>query len=413
MMPGPEAVPPAPAPDPEGSPRGAGSDGRLLAALVVGQLGVHSTMAGVRLGVSLQTLREGHGAAAVGVLLALFAAAPVLTALQAGRQADRRGYHALVGFAVVLAMAGAGVAALATLVDGPARLVLLGAAAAACGTSTSVALLTLQRTAGLLARDATERMRLFSWLGVAPSLANVIGPVAVGAAIDLSGFGAGYGLMLLLPLISWFAAQRVPRGGAAAGAAATPARSGGSAWELMRLPDLRRLLLVNWLMSMCWDVHLFAVPLLGHDRGFAASTIGLILGTFTLSVTGVRLLIPLLAHRLGEVQVMRWAMLATALVFAAYPLAPRAWMMGLLAVLLGLALGSVQPMVMSMLHHLTPASRHGEALALRAMALSASSTAMPLLFGATGAVMGAAALFWAVSALVGVGSALPLRIRGG
>jgi len=75
-------------------------------------------------------------------------------------------------------------------------------------------------------------------------------------------------------------------------------------------------------------------------------------------------------------------------------------------------LGSVQPMVMSMLHHLTPEQRHGEALALRSMAMNASSTVMPLVFGATGTLMGAAALFWAVGAAVGSGSLLVRRLVG-
>jgi len=132
------------------------------------------------------------------------------------------------------------------------------------------------------------------------------------------------------------------------------------------------------------------VPVLGHGRGFSASTIGLILGTFTLSVTGVRMLIPLLAHRVDEIRVLRGAMLGTGAVFALYPLAPSAPAMGALAVLLGITLGSVQPMVMSMLHHLTPDQRHGEALAFRSMAINGSSALMPLLFGAAGAVVGTA-----------------------
>ena len=53
----------------------------------------------------------------------------------------------------------------------------------------------------------------------------------------------------------------------------------GTAWDLLDSPGLKRLLLVNWLLSMCWDVHSFAVPILGHERGYSASTIGLVLGT--------------------------------------------------------------------------------------------------------------------------------------
>ena len=51
---------------------------RALLALIVGQIGLHATMAGVRMAAPLQALREGHSAWSVGVLLALYAAAPVL-----------------------------------------------------------------------------------------------------------------------------------------------------------------------------------------------------------------------------------------------------------------------------------------------------------------------------------------------
>jgi sugar phosphate permease len=174
---------------------------------------------------------------------------------------------------------------------------------------------------------------------------------------------------------------------------------------------MKRLLFVNWLLSMCWDVHAFAVPILGHERGFSASTIGLILGTFTLSVTVVRVFIPMLAHRLREITVVRASMLGTGVVFALYPMATSPWLMGTLAVFLGMTLGCVQPMIMSTLHHLTPEHRHGEALAFRSMAINASSTVMPLVFGAAGTVVGAAVLFWAVGAAVGSGSWLARRLE--
>jgi sugar phosphate permease len=158
------------------------------------------------------------------------------------------------------------------------------------------------------------------------------------------------------------------------------------------------------LLSTCWDVHTFALPIIGHDRGFSASTIGLIMGTFTLSVSLVRLGLPALAHRTEETAVIRWAMVATGVVFALYPLATQPSQMGLCAVLLGITLGCTQPMVMSTLHHLTPDNRHGETLAFRSMAINLSSTLMPLFFGAAGVAVGASALFWAVGASVAGGS---------
>ena len=381
--------------------------GRVLVALIVGQLGMHSAMAGLRLAAPLQALREGYSAWSVGVLLALFALAPVMSALHAGRLADRLGYHRPVRLAVAVTAAGGLLAVVSTFFSGMPHFVLLCIAAMATGAGSNIGMLVIQRTAGVATRDSTERVRIFSWLGVAPSFSNVIGPVAVGFMIDGLGFGAAYALILLMPLATLVSARHVPRLPGNRPAAAPPGRR---AWDLLSAPHFKRLLVVNWLLSMCWDVHTFAVPVLGHERGFSASTIGLILGSFTLSVTLVRMAIPHLAHRLHETTVLRCAMVGSGLVFMLYPLAPNPLLMGVCAVMLGITLGSVQPMVMAMLHHLTPDNRHGEALAFRSMAINTSSTVLPLIFGATGALVGAAVLFWVVGGAVGAGSWLARRL---
>jgi predicted MFS family arabinose efflux permease len=195
------------------------------------------------------------------------------------------------------------------------------------------------------------------------------------------------------------------------------ARAGGvqdpdrSAWELLASPALRRLLVVNWVLASAWDVHTFLVPILGHERGFSASAIGLVLGVFAACVAAVRVVIPMLAHRLREAQVLVAAMLWTAGVLALYPFVHAAWLMGLLAGMLGLSLGAVQPMIMTSLHQITPRDRHGEAIALRSMVIHVSSALMPMAFGVAGAIVGANGLFWMMGALVGAGS-LPARRVG-
>ena len=160
-------------------------------------------------------------------------------------------------------------------------------------------------------------------------------------------------------------------------------------------------------------MHTFVVPILGHERHFSASAIGLVLGVFAAMVALVRLLIPLLASRLREAQVLTGAMLWTGAVFAVYPFVHSAWMMGVCAALLGLALGSVQPMIMTTLHQITPDERHGEAIALRSMTINSSSAVMPLLFGVLGAALGAASLFWVMGAAVALGSVQARRVGAG
>jgi MFS family permease len=372
-----------------------------LLALIVGQVCLHACMAGVRVAAPLSALANGHSAVAVGLLLALFAAGPIAFALQAGRMADRHGYHRPLRLAVALCVAGGALACVSQ------HFVVLCGAAVLTGVGANVGLITIQRSAGRLAGDATERMRVFSWLGLAPALANVVGAVTAGLVIDHGGYQAAFAVLMLMPLAS-LACTRWVQLDAVRSDAAQP-RPRRAAWELVRLPALRRLLLVNWLLSASWDVHSFVLPVLGHERGMSASAIGAILGLFAAAVAAIRLVVPLLAHRLREEQVLTGAMLCAAAVFAVYPFVERTWLMAVCATLLGLALGSVQPMIMSKLHHITPADRHGEAIALRSMTINFASSVMPLIFGAGGAALGAGTLFWAMGAAVGAGS---LQVRG-
>lgn len=385
---------------------------RVLVALIVGQICLHACMTGVRMAAPLQALREGHAEWAVGVLMGLFALAPIVLALHAGRFADRHGYHRPIHMAVALAASGGALAFAATwLAPGWAGMAFAAMCAAATltGAGANLGMIVIQRAAGRSAADGTELKRIFSWLGLAPALANVVGPVLAGVLVDLGGFRAAYALLLLLPFVSLWSARRVPR---EAPPVASAAARGGSL-ELLRTPGLRRLLLVNWLVASSWDVHSFLVPIIGHERGFSASAIGTVLGAFAIGVVAVRVVIPLLAHHLREGQVLAGAMLLTAFVFALYPLAGLAWQMMALAMTLGIALGAVQPMVMSTLHQITPHDRHGEAIALRSITINFSSAVMPLLFGALGAAVGASTLFWLMGAAIGGGSWQALRVRPG
>lgn len=374
-----------------------------LARLILAQIFLHASMTGLRMSAPLLALQEGYSPAAVGVLLALFALAQVFLALPAGRFADRNGLKRPINYSVAAAVLGAGAAVAFPIFP------VLCVSALLTGGATGVAVISLQRHVGRAASGALQLRQVFSWLSIGPAVSNFLGPFSAGLLIDhagpsagsLFGYRAAFLFLTLLPLMTWFLVrhtQELPP---------VIIRSEGvqpKAWDLLRQPMFRRLLLVNWFLSSCWDVHTFVVPVLGFERGLSASSIGSILGAFALAAAAVRMVMPLVAAHLREWKVLAFAMLITGVLFGVYPLMPSALMMGLCSVLLGLALGTVQPMVMSMLHQLTPEARHGEALGLRLMTINASSVVMPMLFGSAGALVGIAAVFWATGALVGLGS---------
>ncbi len=374
-----------------------------LLRLIAAQICLHAAMTGTRLAAPLLALQQGYSAAAVGMLLSLFALTQVFLALPAGRFADRHGLRLPLKLAVGAASLGAALATVWPVFP------VLCVAALLTGGATGVTVIALQRHVGRAAANPTQLKQVFSWLAISPAAANFVGPFATGLLIDHAGRAAGdatgyrtaFVLLTVLPLLCWLlvrTTRELPI------AALPPGAPRPRAWDLLSQPMFRRLLFVNWLQSAAWDVHTFVLPILGHERGLSASVIGAILGAFAVAAAGIRVVLPWIASRASERSVITVSNVLTAGVFVFYPLMHSAFGMGVCSVVLGIALGAVQPMVMSMLHQITPHSRHGEALGLRVMTLNASSVAMPMLFGAAGAVIGVAGLFWVIGGVVAAGT---------
>jgi len=375
---------------------------RSVFRLVATQVCLHSAMTGFRMGAPLMALKQGYSPLAVGCLLALFAVSQVFLALPAGRLADRHGLHVPMRLAVLIASLGLGLSVLWPYFG------VLCVSALMVGGASGLAVIALQRHAGRLAHGPTELREVFSWLAIGPSLSNFLGPLLVGVLIDGVSFQVAFLAMATLPWLAWWLVRPVDRMPTipTLDQALAP-----SSWAMFREPAFRRLMLINWLLSSCWDVHTFLVPVIGHERGLSATVIGAILGSFAVAATLIRLVMPWMASRLQEGPVVGSAMIATSVLFVLYPMAHSAWPMAGLSVLIGFALGSVQPMIMSTLHQITPHAQHGQALALRSMAINASSVLMPLLFGTVGAWVGVGVVFWAVAGVVGGGAPVAFSIR--
>jgi MFS family permease len=377
---------------------------RSLPAVIGALVCVHASMAATRVTASLLVLHLGYPEWTVGALLSLFAVAPIGLSLWAGRLADRHGLHRPLAVGVGMGAVGA---AAAVLSQHP---VALAFAALATGGAVAVAAVGIQREAGLMARETSDLKRVFSWIALGPALSNALAPMVVGLLIDHVGFRAGFVFALLLPAMAWWMGRRVPRGVVAAdhGAAEDSRGRPRTAWSLLRTVSLRRLLLVNLALSACWDAHSFAVPVLGHARGLSASSIGLILGSFAVAATLVRLAISRWAEHLEERRALRRAMALATAVCVVYAWLPGVPGMLVGSALLGLALGSVQPMVLSMLHQVTPPDRHGQALGLRMLVTNGATIVMPSAFGLLAAATVPAAPLWLMGSLV-LGAQLAAR----
>ena len=385
-----------------------------LLRLIGGQIFLHSTLAGNRMAAPLWALGAGYSPAAVGVLLALFGASQMLLAVPVGRYVDRHGMRVAILASVAAACLG-GLLAMIWPVFG-----VLCLTALLTGGATAATVIAIQRQVGRLSSGGADLRRSFSWLAIGPSISNVIGPLAVGFLIDHAGpspgsqqgFQAAFALMAGVPLVTWWLLRHVLRASQVTPASSMqPQAPLRQTLQLLRHPGIARLMLVNWLISSSWDVHSLVVPFIGVARGLSASQIGMILGAFALATGLVRLLLPLLAERVSEWALISGSMLVNCALFVLYPMLPSALAMGLCSFLMGVALGVVQPMVMSMLHQITPVERQGEALGLRLMAVTATGVVVPLLFGSVSALIGFSGVCWLVAAVLGTGMRPAWRLR--
>jgi len=368
-----------------------GSLGARIGPVIAGQVCLHGAMAGMRMATPLLALQLGHGKAGAGILVALFALTQVFLSLPAGRFADRHGLKRPLRWCVIAATSG-----LCAAVIWPIYPVLC-VTALLCGGAVGSATIAMQRHVGRVAQSQAELGRAYSLAGLAPAGANMLGPLLAGFLIDLAGFRAAFAAMAMLPVIAWLLARRVHDEGG------TPGPGGAAhdtAWQLLMLPHMRRLMFMNVLITSAWDFHSFMVPVLGHERGIPASAIGAILGCFALAVGLVRFLVPAMLRHAREWVLITAASVGVGSVLIAYPFTRSAIAMALLSTCFGLAAGAVQPMALTLLHHISPPHRRGEAMAMRLMFSNSTGVVMPMLLGAAGGLLGASGVFWLMGSLV-------------
>jgi MFS family permease len=378
---------------------------RVSTLTAVVALGVtnHILLAGSRVAVSLRALEGGASAATVGVLLALYALLPMFCAVAAGRFSDRVGVRRpMLAGSIGLALGG-----FVPVVS--SGLAVLFVSAVVVGTSFMLFQVALQNATGEIGNPA-RRTHNFNQLALGYSISGFVGPLLAGFTIDHAGFTACFILLALMPLVpvAVLAAGRLPLPGPRRVPAGAPT---GTVLGLLTHRPLRAVFAINVLVAMGWDLHTIIVPIYGAALGLSASQIGLILSSFAAATFLVRVGMRFILRHANEHQVLTLALFIAGAVYMLFPLSHTAPTLMLLSFALGLGLGMGQPMVMSLLHSHAPPGRMGEAAGVRMSLVNSMSVAVPLAFGALGATVGLAPVFWSVGLTLTTGGWLATRGR--
>jgi sugar phosphate permease len=155
-------------------------------------------------------------------------------------------------------------------------------------------------------------------------------------------------------------------------------------------------------LSAAWDLHAFLIPIQGTHIGLSPSSIGWVLGAFSIATLAIRVAMPMVSRHFSEWRIIRLALTVGAMAYLVYPFVSHFWLMCSLAFVLGLALGSAQPNVMNILHTVSPSGRAGEALGLRSAVLNTSQVVWPLTFGVVGTALGMLPIFLSMAGAMGM-----------
>jgi predicted MFS family arabinose efflux permease len=362
---------------------------------------LHLAFAGIRVTLSLFALHLQASTLAVGILISLLAAVPLLFAVGWGRTIDR------IGVRKPLFIGAGAVLGALLLVAALPRIETLFLASALAGSGFMLVHICVNQAAGLLG-SPEQRSRNFSLLALAFSTSGFLGPVISGFAIDWIGHRMTF-LLLGISVVAGIILLQVRPVHLPLHPA--PAQGAGRkrVIDLFRIRDLRRAFIASAVLSMAWDLFTFVTPIHGTQLGLSASAIGLVLGAFGAAIFVVRLLLPLIVHRLSEWPLLIGGMFATGLAMAVFPLINSTPLLMAVAFVIGLAIGGTQPMIMSVLYNTAPPGRGGEVVGVRTFLLNLTQAGMPLLFGIVGATLGMTPVFWAMAAALLLGGSVVSR----
>jgi MFS family permease len=353
--------------------------------------------------VSLDALHLGANSFMVGVLAALFSVFPLALAVVAGRISDRVGVRA----PIILGSAGMALALLLPALH--EDLFTLFACPALLGLGQIFVQVSIQNAVGSIG-GAGARMNNFSTFSLGASISTFLGPSLAGFSIDALGFRPTYlvlaSMSLAVVLLALLFGHRMPAGGAHG-----DEKTGGRALDLLREGPLRRTLFMSGVALTGIELFSFYMPIYGKSIELSASGIGLVLSAYAGAAFVVRLVMQDLARRYSETGVLTGSLFIAAATYALFPLLSGVPMLVLVAFLLGLGLGSAQPLTIMLTYHHAPEGRSGEALGMRLTVNKIMQIAIPVVFGGIGAVFGLNPVFWANAAFLLAGGVLSAKDR--
>ena len=363
---------------------------------------IHGCLNGSRMVVVLFAIELGANMVEIGVMVALYSVLPLLLGVHSGRLSDRYGVRLPMLCGAILCGCGL---LLPYLWRHVAALYL---SAATIGAAFMLYNVSVQNLTGAWG-PREDRARNFSTLSLGYSISSLAGPLVAGYAIEYLSHAAAYlifSISTLAPIAVIWLHPTLKK-------FEMPKSSGGerSAFDLLRLPELRKVMIIGAMIVTGWDLYMFYLPIYAHSIELPASTIGIVLAAFAAATFIVRFSLPFLTRRYNARRVLSVSMFFAAAMFVLFPFAKDVWLLGALSFSIGLALGCSQPLTLLLSYNRAPAGRTGEATGIRFALNHFAHSTVPIAAGALGSALGLAPVFVMIAVVLAASGYLGNKVK--
>lgn len=350
---------------------------RWLALVLINSLLIQGGIYVVRPIVTYKALELGADAAMVGIIGATFALAPLIFAIRIGQFVDKgRAGIALAAGSVILALT-----TLALLFIDSIPLLMVAMPALGMGH-----LLVMVGGQTMIANRSGSELyeKNFGLLTFYASLGHGLGPLFGGwladsgeARVNANAAFLFALILFLLAIISVFALARKSEISSLVLSDSTKT----TVASVMKTSTFKSAIFVASATTAVVDVVLIFLPLFGRQIGLSVTEVGILLAIRALASMGVRLVLGEISRKLGLRLILNAGSALTLVSMVALALVDNFWIIAVIMLVSGFAMGIGQPATMAWVSRIAAADSRGLAIAIRLTANRFGQVALPAVAG--------------------------------
>ncbi|MFB5281213.1 MFS transporter [Peribacillus sp. Hz7] len=342
----------------------------------------------------------GASHAEIGLIVALFSFFPLFLSIQSGRMIDRIGVKGPLIASIIFGILSMLILSIFH------NLVGVYISQIFSGFAQLVFVLSMQAYSGQFPKSKLREYYI-SVFSIAVAAGSFFGPLFSGFLTDLIGYSTAFltlSFVLAGPLLlSLFFSEKKAM-------SIQEKKNEKNSFQLLRIPDLKRAVLVSSVGLLAKDTYIAFFPLFAAENGLSPSAIGGIIALNAGAGMFIRSFLPWVSKRVDRDVIITISIFVSGIMYMLNPLSNHILWLSILSIILGFCTGICQPLSIFATIIALPKERVAEGLGLRLTFNKLTQVVGPLSLGSLSPVFGIAGVFYACGAIILIGSLHPNKL---